>query len=55
MLMDEVTIDLTGVTSFSVSDGVRDHLRPIIFPVFRVDPQALDQADELHTCHHALL
>ena len=29
-LMDEVTMDLTGVTSFSMSDGVRDHLRSII-------------------------
>jgi len=23
-------MDLTGVTSFGISDGVRDHLRPII-------------------------
>ena len=29
-LMDEVTMDLTGVTSFGVSDGVRDHLWPVI-------------------------
>jgi len=29
-LMDEVTMDLTGVTSFGVNDGVRDHPRPII-------------------------
>ena len=29
-LMDEVTMDLTGVTSFGVNDGVRDHLGPII-------------------------
>ena len=28
--MDEITMDLTGVTLFGVSDGVRDHLRPII-------------------------
>ena len=28
--MNEITMDLTGVTLFSVSDGVRDHLKPII-------------------------
>ena len=40
-LVDEVTMDLTGVTSLGVSDGVRD--------------QALDQADELYRCQHVLL
>ena len=29
-LMDKITMDLTGVTSFGISDGIRDHLRPII-------------------------
>jgi len=29
-LMNEVTMNLTGVASLSVSDGVRDHLRPIV-------------------------
>jgi len=29
-LVDEVTMDLTGMTSLGVSDGVRDHLWPII-------------------------
>ena len=29
-LMDEVTVDLTGMTSLSIGDGVRDHLRPIV-------------------------
>ena len=29
-LMNEVAMDLTGVASFSVNDGVRDHLQPIV-------------------------
>ena len=29
-LMDEVTMDLTGMTSLSVGDNIRDHLRPIV-------------------------
>ena len=29
-LMDEITMHLAGVTSFGMSDGVSDHLRPII-------------------------
>jgi len=29
--MNESTMDLRGVASLSVSDGVRDHLWPIIF------------------------
>ena len=29
-LVNEVIIDLTGVASLSVSDGIRDHLWPII-------------------------
>jgi len=28
--MDEVTVDLTGMASLSIGDGVRDHLRPIV-------------------------
>ena len=32
-LMNEVTMDLTDVASFSVSDSVTDHLRPVI-PTF---------------------
>ena len=28
--MDEVTMDLIGMTSFGIRYGVRDHLRPII-------------------------
>ena len=28
--MDEVTMDLTGVTPFGVNDGVGDHLGPVI-------------------------
>jgi len=30
-LVNEVTVDLIGVASLSVSDGVEDHLWPIIF------------------------
>ena len=29
-LMDEVTVDLTDMASLSISDGVKDHLRPIV-------------------------
>jgi len=29
-LMDEVTMDLTGIASLNIGDGVRDHLRSII-------------------------
>ena len=29
-LMDEVTVDLTSMTSFSIGDGIKDHLWPII-------------------------
>ena len=29
-LMDEVTMYLTGMASLSISDGVRDHLQPIV-------------------------
>jgi len=29
-LMDKVTVDLTGIASLSIGDGVRDHLRPVI-------------------------
>jgi len=29
-LMDEVTMDLSGMTLLSISDGVSDHLRPIV-------------------------
>ena len=29
-LMNKVTVDLTCMTSLSVGDGIRDHLRPII-------------------------
>jgi len=29
-LIDEVTMDMTCMTSFSIGDGVRDHLRPVI-------------------------
>jgi len=29
-LMDEVTVDLTGMASLSIGDGVRDYLRPIV-------------------------
>jgi len=29
-LMDEVTVDLTGMASLSIGNGVRDHLWPII-------------------------
>ena len=28
--MDEIAMYLAGVTSFGISDGVSDHLRPII-------------------------
>ena len=30
-LMDEVAMNLTGVTSFGISDGVSNHLGPVIF------------------------
>ena len=29
-LMDEITVDLTCMTSLSIGDGVRDLLRPVI-------------------------
>ena len=29
-LMDEVTVDLTGMASLSIGDDVRDHLRLIV-------------------------
>jgi len=28
--MNEITMDLEGMASFGISDGIRDHLRPII-------------------------
>ena len=40
--MDEVTMDLIGVTSFGVSDGVKDHLWPII-------PQSSESISKLRT------
>ena len=29
-LMDKVTMDLTGLASLTIGDGVRDHFRPIV-------------------------
>ena len=29
-LMDKVTVDLTGMASLSIGDGIRDQLRPIV-------------------------
>ena len=29
-LIDKVTVDLTCMTCMSISDGVRDHLQPIV-------------------------
>ena len=29
-LMDEVVVDLTGMASLSIGDGIRDHLRLVI-------------------------
>ena len=29
-LMDEITVDLIGMASLSIGDGIRDHLRPIV-------------------------
>ena len=29
-LMDKVTVDLTRMTSLSIDDGIREHLRPMI-------------------------
>jgi len=29
-LMDEVTVDLTGMTLLSIGDGVRNHFRPVV-------------------------
>ena len=43
--MDKVTKDLTGMASFSIGDGVRDHLQPIIAKVW---------VGELRTYHHEL-
>ena len=54
-LMNEVTMDLTSVASFSVSDGVKDHFLANNILVFGVDLQVLDQVGELHTYHHELL
>ena len=34
-LMDEVTVDLTGMASLSIGDDVRDHLRPIVAKSFK--------------------
>jgi len=39
-LMDKVTVDLTRMTSLSIGDGVRDHLRPII-------PKSFEPVSEL--------
>ena len=41
-LMDEVTMDLTGMTSLGISDGIRDHLWPII-------PQSSESISKLQT------
>ena len=39
-LMDEVTVDLTGIASLSIDDGVRDYFRPLVAksskPVFEL-------------------
>ena len=37
--MDEITMHLAGVTSFGISDGVRDHLRPIISQPLELIPK----------------
>ena len=34
-LMDEVTVDQTGMASLSIGDGVRDHLRQIVAKSFK--------------------
>ena len=36
-LVNEVTMDLTGMGSLSVSDGVRDHLWPLRFLEERIE------------------
>jgi len=46
--MDKVTIDLTGMASLSIGDGVRDHLRPVIAksskPVFKLRSELVSSA-----------
>ena len=39
-IVNEVTMDLTGVTALGISDGVRDHRWPII-------PQTLESISKL--------
>jgi len=38
-LIDEVTVDLTGMTSLSIGDGVRDHPRPIVAKSSKLDSE----------------
>jgi len=35
-LMDEVTVDLTGMASLIIGDGVRDYLRSIIAKSYKL-------------------
>ena len=37
-LMDEVTVDLTGIASLSIGDNVRDHIRPVITKSSKLGP-----------------
>ena len=37
--MDEVTVDLIGMASFSIGDGIRDHLWPIVAMSSKLVPE----------------
>jgi len=51
--MDEIAMDLIGVTSFGVSDGVRDHLRPIIYQSLELIPKLQTRfMSSTHTIMH---
>ena len=58
-MMDEVTVDLTGMASLSISDGVRDHLRPIVAksskPVFELRAELVSSAHTIMSFFECLL
>jgi len=58
-LIEKVTMDLTGKTSLSISDDVRDHLRPIVAksskPVFELRSELVRSTCTIMSFFEALL
>jgi len=57
--MDEVIVDLTGMASLSIGDGIRDHLWPVIAksfkPVYKFGFELLSSAHTVMSFFECLL